>query len=133
MLTQAWCTENPERYHELAQQPENCPICMEAFTDDWPAQSPIPGDRASRCRHWACTKCWLKIVDDHPSNWKCPWCREGLQTWLGEAMADCHCPPPDAVGNEDIRRLASEALRRVPLPSDLEQLARRILRHIPTD
>ena len=75
----------------------------------------------------------LKIMDDHPSNWKCPWCREGLQTWLGEAMADCYCPPPDAVGNEDIRRLASEALRRVPLPSDLEQLARSILRHIPTD
>ena len=131
LLTKAWCAENPERYRELAQSPAECPICIEAFTEDRPALSPILGDRASSCRHWACSECWLSVMDDHPANWRCPWCREGLQEWLGETLADFgYCPPPDAVGGEEIRHFASEALRRVPLPSDLEQLARRILRHV---
>ncbi len=133
LITKSWCADNPERYRELAQPPEHCPICLEAFTADKPANSPILGDRASTCRHWACDDCWLAIMDGPPRSWKCPWCREGLQTWMGESFADCYCPPPDAVGNKEIRDFAAGVLRRVELPSDLRQLAERILRHVPTE
>jgi hypothetical protein len=132
VLTKAWCAENPERYRELARPPECCPICLEAFTGDKQADSPILGDAASSCRHWACRDCWLKIMDGHPRTWKCPFCREGLQKWMGESFAECYCPPPDAVGNEEIRQLAA-GVRQLPLPPELRQLAERILRHLPTE
>ena len=128
-ITKAWCAENPERYHELAQPPGCCPICMEAFTDDNPANSPLLGDSASRCRHWACDTCWLHFMNGHPSTWKCPWCREDLRKWMGESFGDAYCPL-DAVGMDEIRLFAAGVLRRMPLPSDLEQLAIRILRHM---
>jgi hypothetical protein len=130
-ITKSWCAQNPERYRELAQPPECCPICLEAFTEDKPANSPLLGDRASTCRHWACDDCWLSVMDGPPSSWKCPWCRVGLQKWMGESFADCYCPPPDAVGDDEIRELAAGVLRHVPqLPADLRQLAERILRHV---
>ena len=90
-ITKAWCAENPERYHELAQPPECCPLCTEAFSDDRPANSPLLGDSASRCRHWACEACWLHLMNGHPSTWKCPWCREDLRAWMGEASGDAYC------------------------------------------
>ena len=37
---------------------------------------------------------------------------------------------PDAVGTDEIRQFAAGVLQRLPLPSDLEQLAIRILRHV---
>ena len=87
-ITKTWCAENPERCHELAQPPERCPICMEAFTDGNPANCPLLGDSASR--HWACTECWLNIMDD--DNWRCPWCREGLQKRLGRGRGRALSP-----------------------------------------
>ena len=77
--TKAHCAENLERCYELAQPPERCTICMEAFADGGPAGSPLLGDRASR--HWACTECWVNINDD--DNWRCPRCRgrDPIERW----------------------------------------------------
>ena len=50
--------------------------------------------------------------------------------WMGDAFADAYCPPPDAIGMDEIRLFAAGVLQRMDLPSDLEQLARRILRHV---
>ena len=48
---------------------------------------------------------------------------------MGEAFGDAYCTP-DAVGTDEIRQFAAGVLQRLPLPSDLEQLAIRILRHV---
>ena len=128
-ITKAWCAENPERYRELAEPPECCPLCLEAFTEDQPAQSPLLGDAASTCRHWACESCWLHIMESHPSSWKCPWCRENLRNWMGATFGDAYCPA-DAVSSAEIRQFAADVLQTVALPADLEQLAARILRHV---
>ena len=132
-LTKAWCAENPERYRDLVRPPSECPICTEAFTEDTPALSPIQGDRVSSCTHWACSNCWLAVMEYHPAQWRCPFCRECLQTWLGETMAEHgYAPPADAVDVKDVRRLASEMLR-LDTSLELQQLARRILRHTPAE
>ena len=68
-------------------------------------------------------------MNGHPSTWKRPWCREDLRKWMGESFGDAYCPL-DAVGMDEIRQFAAGVLRRLPLPPDLEQLARRILRHV---
>ena len=128
-ITKAWCAENPERYHELAQPPESCPLCMEAFSEEQPAHSPLLGGTPSRCRHWACEPCWLRIMNGHSSTWKCPWCREDLRIWMGEAFGDNYCSE-DAVSSAEIRQFATGVLQIVALPTDLEQLAIRILRHV---
>ena len=129
-ITKAWCAENPDRYRQLAQPPDCCPICMEAFSEYNEARSPLTGDCASTCRHWACETCWLRVMDGHPGTWRCPYCREDLRMWMGVAFADVYCPPPDAIGVDEIRRFAAEVLQRMDVPSDLAQLARRILRHV---
>ena len=49
---------------------------------------------------------------------------------MGVAFSDVYCPPPDAIGVDEIRRFAAEVLQRMDVPSDLAQLARRILRHV---
>ena len=49
---------------------------------------------------------------------------------MGVAFADAYCPPPDAIGMDEIRMFAAGVLQRMDVPSDLAQLARRILRHV---
>ena len=49
---------------------------------------------------------------------------------MGDAFADAYCPPPDAIGMDEIRLFAAGVLQHMHLPPDLEQLARRILRHV---
>lgn len=132
-ITKAWCAENPEQYHELARPPERCPLCLEAFSRESPANSPVLGDRASSCRHWACADCWLQIMEGPPRSWRCPFCREKLQTWMSEAFAEDYSPPADAVGPREVRHFASKVLRLFTLPADLEVLARSILRHMPAE
>ena len=48
---------------------------------------------------------------------------------MGEAFGDAYCSA-DAVSSDDIRQFAAGVLQRMPLPSDLEALARRIMRHV---
>ena len=48
---------------------------------------------------------------------------------MGDTFGDAYCPL-DAVGVDEIRQFAAGVLRRLPLPPDLEALARRILRHV---
>ena len=102
---------------------------MEAFSEEQPAHSPLLGGTTSRCRHWACEPCWLRIMNGHSSTWKCPWCREDLRIWMGEAFGDNYCAE-DAVSSAEIRQFATGVLQIVALPTDLEQLAIRILRHV---
>ena len=49
--------------------------------------------------------------------------------WMGEAFGDAYCSA-DAITSDDIRQFAAGVLQRMPLPSDLEALAIRILRHV---
>ena len=48
---------------------------------------------------------------------------------MGEAFGDAYCSA-DAVSSVEIRQFATGVLQLMPLPSDLEQLAIRILRHV---
>ena len=48
---------------------------------------------------------------------------------MGEAFGDAYCPA-DAVSSAEIRQFATGVLQHMQLPSDLEQLAIRILRHV---
>ena len=49
--------------------------------------------------------------------------------WLGEAFGDAYCSA-DAVSSAEIRQFATGVLQIMALPTDLEQLAIRILRHV---
>ena len=68
-------------------------------------------------------------MESHPSNWKCPWCRENLRNWMGTTFGDAYCPA-DGVTSAEIRQFAADVLQTVALPADLEHLAARILRHV---
>ena len=48
---------------------------------------------------------------------------------MGEAFGDNYCSE-DAVSSAEIRQFATGVLQIVALPTDLEQLAIRILRHV---
>ena len=144
VITKAWCAENPQLYFEFTQPPKCCPICMDVFTAERQAQSPLLGDAPSRCRHFACEDCWMEIMArGEPNTWKCAICREDVGAWMSETFPDAYTPPPDSVGSDDMRELAAGVLRHccdllemnanAQLPHHLMLLSARILRHVPTE
>ena len=76
LITPQWLEENPEEWDRLWQHPGECPVCLEV-PDIWsgPMNSAIP----TRCTHWACVDCWIRIAE---RDRKCPICRDDLSAWL---------------------------------------------------
>ena len=53
VYSKAWAAANPQLYHTFAQPPEACPVCFQSFTEENPAKSPLLGECALACRHFA--------------------------------------------------------------------------------
>jgi hypothetical protein len=85
-IDRAWVADNPDAYKELIKHPEQCPICMEDMCGvgdhDDSANSPLLGEVASRCTHFACNSCWQQIWFRDQRSAKCPICRTNLYRWL---------------------------------------------------
>jgi Zinc finger, C3HC4 type (RING finger) len=92
-IDRAWVADNPEAYKELLKHPEQCPICMEDLCseDNRPdsANSPLLGEVASKCTHFACNSCWSEIWLRDQRSAKCPVCRTNLYRW----MQNCYDRP----------------------------------------
>ena len=129
VYSKAWVAANPQLYHTFAQPPEACPVCFQSFTEENPAKSPLLGECALTCRHFACEDCWAQIMDGHGSTWKCPICRADVRSWLGSGGVT-YTPPVDAVGGPEFRLLAAHVIHNEPtLPAAIVALAHRILKH----
>jgi hypothetical protein len=79
LITPQWREENPEEWDRLWQtRPGECPVCFEV-PEIWsgPMNSYIP----TRCAHWACVGCWVRIAE---RDRKCPICRDDVSAWLRE-------------------------------------------------
>ena len=85
-IDRAWVSDNPEAYKELIKHPTQCPICMidltEGSTSANSANSPLLGEVASRCTHFACYSCWLEIWIRDQRSAKCRICRTNVYRWL---------------------------------------------------
>ena len=58
-------------------RPSECPICYDDAVDIW--DGPMNSDVPTRCTHWLCTQCWMKVSEDKK---RCPLCRDDLSEWL---------------------------------------------------
>ena len=129
VYNKAWAAANPELYHTHAQPPEACPVCFQSFTEENPAKSPLLGECAPTCRHFACEDCWAQVMDLHWSAWKCPICRADVRSWLSSGDVT-YTPPEDAVGGPEFRLLAAHVINNEPTtPVEILALAHRILKH----
>ena len=85
-ITRDRVADNPEAYKELVKAPAQCPVCMCDMIDMGgcanSANSPLLGEVASRCTHFACWKCWQEIWIRDQRSAKCPICRTNVYRWL---------------------------------------------------
>jgi hypothetical protein len=77
LMTLQWRHENPDEWDRHWQtRPDECPVCLEV-PDTW--AGPMNGRNPTRCTHWACVSCWIRIAE---RDRKCPICRDDLSAWL---------------------------------------------------
>ena len=130
-FTRSWVAENPELFRELSKPPDECCVCYEPFGPECPALGPLLDDWPTRCRHHACEDCW-RALTAQPPPWHCPVCREDVSSWLADTV--CWEPPEDSVDALDVRlftEVCLELLEQLCMAPRLQDLGRRVLRHLP--
>ena len=131
LYTKARVAANPEKFLELAQPPPACEICFESFTAKSPARSPLLGDRATTCRHFACENCWKQIMETQPrEQWKCPQCRQDVQQWLDDNYEVCISTQFDDISMVDVFEFLKAALCELHDRPQFVEMGRRILQHL---
>ena len=82
ILDDAWRSSNPEEWHRLWQQPERCPICMDA---DVVWDSPMNYSVPTRCCHWLCCDCIYELA--RRGRTSCPICNDEV-AWFFDVHLD---------------------------------------------
>ena len=67
---------------------ETCPICLEAYGEDNPADSIRDSTYESNCPHWCCMPCWTKMLEQDQDEYCCPICKRDISNWLEENYRD---------------------------------------------
>lgn len=80
---------------------EQCPICLEAYTEDKKKDGIRCSDIPSNCSHYCCESCWYVIWGQQNDTNNCPICKRDITMWLSthypnQAIADFlkTLPPP---------------------------------------
>ncbi len=128
VYSKRWVAQNPEQFLELSKPPPACEICFEPFSAGSPACSPLLGDRATSCRHFACEDCWLAIMGQREEQWRCPQCRADLRPWLRDEFGQFLT---GGVSLECIVEFVSAAMHELRDRPAFVATARRILQHLP--
>ena len=126
LYNKEWVAANPELFLQLARPPEICDICYEPFTKDSPALSPLLGERATTCRHWACENCWWAIMNQSDERPRCPVCRVDVHAWLCDTFEQVD-PMLQRVSVPDIMELLRTAMRLLKDNPEFLALAYRCL------
>lgn len=68
---------------------EQCPICLEAYTEENQKDGIRTSDIESNCPHCCCVKCWFaiweqKIQGQEETTINCPICKRDITNWLNE-------------------------------------------------
>ena len=126
LYTRAWVAANPELFLQLARPPETCDICYEPFSEDSPALSPLLGERATTCRHFACGNCWCAIMNQPDERWRCHICRVDVHAWLCDTFEEVD-PMLERVSMPDIMELLRTAMRLLKDNPEFLALAHRCL------
>lgn len=61
---------------------DNCPICLEAYTEDKKKDGIRCSDIPSNCSHYCCERCWYVIWGQHNDTNNCPICKRNITMWL---------------------------------------------------
>jgi len=61
---------------------DNCPICLEAYTEENPKDGIRCSDIPSNCSHYCCERCWYVIWGQHNDTNNCPICKRNITEWL---------------------------------------------------
>ena len=126
LYTKAWVAANPELFLQLARPPEACEICYEPFSADCRALSPLLGERASTCRHFACEECWWAIMQQSDDRRRCPQCRADLRAWLCDTFEHID-PMLERVSVPDLMDMIRTAMRLLKDNPEFLTLAHRAL------
>ena len=75
LINQEWRKNNPERWKELNETPDHCPVCFESEDVKWHGY--LNTGISTKCTHWFCLDCFrhIKWMDDL-SKRKCPICKD---------------------------------------------------------
>lgn len=65
---------------------DECPICLESYSEKSPREGPLSHPWPTRCTHWACRLCWEKATAH--GNTRCPVCREDLTLTLASMLPE---------------------------------------------
>ena len=131
LYNKAWAAANPKKYLELVQPPPECEICFESFTAESPACSPLLGERATKCRHFACKNCWAQIMEQPREHWRCPQCRENVQQWLDDHYEECISTPfEDNISFFELAEFLQAALRELRDRPQFVEMGKRILQRL---
>ena len=80
LINEEWIEQNPERWNELNEKPECCPVCLETDVDEWRGQLLCKSElftRNRKCTHWFCTECFVTICGmTDESRRRCPMCQD---------------------------------------------------------
>ena len=75
LINEEWRKNNPERWKELNETPDHCPVCFESedvIWDGWLNYAAL-----TKCTHWFCKDCFdlINNMPDH-SKRRCPICKD---------------------------------------------------------
>jgi len=75
LINEEWRRNNRERWKELMETPEHCPVCLESEDVIWDGK--LNYGEPTKCTHWFCHECFGHIqgmTDDRRR--RCPMCKD---------------------------------------------------------
>ena len=77
LINKEWIEQNPERWEELQEKPEHCPVCFESEGVLWDGRLNLIEGDDTRCTHWFCHECFEHIqgMTDGMRR-RCPMCKD---------------------------------------------------------
>jgi hypothetical protein len=77
LINKEWIEQNPERWEELQEKPEHCPVCLESEGVLWDGRLNLIEGDDTRCTHWFCHECFEHIqgMTDGMRR-RCPMCKD---------------------------------------------------------
>ena len=83
IINQEWIEQNPERWKELNEKPDHCPVCFESEDVNWDGclayclETDDIVSQPTKCTHWFCHDCFDHIQDMGDDNKRrCPICKD---------------------------------------------------------
>ena len=61
---------------------DNCPVCLDAYTEENKRDGIRCSDIPSNCSHYCCERCWYVIWGQHNDTNNCPICKRDITEWL---------------------------------------------------